>query len=100
MQTTRGVHKSSELDLYSAFCPSRRIDSSSPNHRRESGGRCADSAVAMPVIVYEAPHTTRHIAERCSCAFIVSLAILVATILVPYFVAFHTSACPNRPVIF
>ena len=60
----------------------------------------ADSAVAMPVIVYEAPHTTRHIAERCSCAFIVSLAILVATILVPYFVAFHTSACPNRPVIF
>ena len=51
-------------------------------------------------IVYEAPHTTRHIAERCSCAFIVSLAILVATILVPYFVAFHTSACPNRPVIF
>ena len=68
-----------------------------PSQRAEGA---ADSAVAMPVIVYEAPHTTRHIAERCSCAFIVSLAILVATILVPYFVAFHTSACPNRPVIF
>jgi len=87
------------LDLFFRFAPRDEMICRHQTIAERAVG-AGDSAVAMPVIVYEAPHTTRHIAERCSCAFIVSLAILVATILVPYFVAFHTSACPNRPVIF
>ena len=46
----------------------------------------------MAVTVYEAPHTTKHLAGRCSCAYVVWLAMFVASVLVPYFVAFHTSA--------
>ena len=51
----------------------------------------AANAQAMGVTVFEAPHTTRHIAPRCSCAYVVWLGMMVASILLPYFVAFHTS---------
>ena len=47
-------------------------------------------ALAMGVTVYEAPHTTRHIAGRCSCAYVIWLGMTVASVIVPYMVAYHT----------
>eukprot|EP01045_Picozoa_sp_COSAG04_P038085 COSAG04_NODE_10035_length_811_cov_1.369382_1_plen_109_part_10 len=49
-----------------------------------------------PVVVHQQPHETRHLAPRCSCAYLCSWFALVVAILVPYFVAFHTSE-PARP---
>ncbi len=51
--------------------------------------------VAMGVTVYEAPHTTRYIAGRCSFAYVLWLGLMVASVIVPYMVAFHTSK-PGR----
>jgi len=44
-----------------------------------------------PVVVHQQPHETRHLAPRCSCAYLCSWFALVVAILVPYFVAFHTN---------
>lgn len=47
-----------------------------------------------PVTVYEVPHTTRHVAERCSCAYFWSVLAVIGSVILPFMITFHTSTRP------
>ena len=48
-----------------------------------------------PVVVYETYHSTKHVAERCSCAYFWAVMAVVGWVVLPFMITFHTSACPS-----
>ena len=64
------IQEAYRFDSGKGTSPAHKLDLLCLRLLRRSDGLVLSPIAAMAVTVYEAPHTTRHIAPRCSCAYV------------------------------